>query len=126
MTIIKTASAEAIADAAQRLRAGELVAIPTETVYGLGANALDGQAVAKIFDAKNRPSFNPLIVHVADKNEAEKYAVMDDRARAVAAQYWPGPLTLVLPRKMDSGISDLVSAGLPTIAIRVPAHLTAR
>ncbi len=126
MTIIKTASAESINDAAQRLRDGDLVVIPTETVYGLGANALDGKAVAKIFEAKNRPSFNPLIVHVADKHEAEKYAVMDDRARAVAAQFWPGPLTIVLPRRMDSGMSDLVSAGLPTIAIRVPAHLTAR
>lgn len=126
MTIIKTASADSINDAAQRLRAGDLVAIPTETVYGLGANALDGKAVAKIFEAKNRPSFNPLIVHVADRHDAEQYAVMDDRAKAVAAQFWPGPLTLVLPRKMDSGISDLVSAGLPTIAIRVPAHLTAR
>lgn len=126
MTIIKTTSAESIKDAAQRLRDGDLVVIPTETVYGLGANALDGRAVAKIFEAKNRPSFNPLIVHVADKHEAEKYAVMDARAKAVAAQYWPGPLTIVLPRKMDSGVSDLVSAGLPTIAIRVPAHLTAR
>lgn len=126
MTIIKTASAESIQDAAHRLRAGDLVAIPTETVYGLGANALDGKAVAKIFEAKNRPSFNPLIVHVADRHDAEKYAVMDARAKAVAAQFWPGPLTIVLPRKMDSGISDLVSAGLPTIAIRVPAHLTAR
>jgi L-threonylcarbamoyladenylate synthase len=126
MTIVKAASAEAIKEAAQILRDGGLVVLPTETVYGLGANALDGQAVAKIFEAKNRPSFNPLIVHVADKHEAEKYAEMDDRARAVAGQYWPGPLTLVLPRKMDSGISDLVSAGLPTIAIRVPAHMTAR
>lgn len=126
MTIIKTASAQSINEAAERLRGGDLVVIPTETVYGLGANALDGKAVAKIFEAKNRPSFNPLIVHVADKHEAEKYAVMDDRAKAVAAQFWPGPLTIVLPRKMDSGISDLVSAGLPTIAIRVPAHLTAR
>ncbi len=126
MTIIKTASAESIKDAAERLLGGDLVAIPTETVYGLGANALDGKAVAKIFEAKNRPSFNPLIVHVADRHAAEKYAVMDDRAKAVAAQYWPGPLTLVLPRRMDSGISDLVSAGLPTIAIRVPAHMTAR
>lgn len=126
MTIVKTASAESIAEAAQRLRQGDLVVIPTETVYGLGANALDGKAVARIFEAKNRPSFNPLIVHVADKHEAEKYAIMDDRAKAVAAQFWPGPLTLVLPRRMESGISDLVSAGLPTIALRVPAHLTAR
>lgn len=126
MTIVKAASAEAIKEAAQILRDGGLVALPTETVYGLGANALDGQAVAKIFEAKNRPSFNPLIVHVADKHEAEKYAHFDDRARAVAAQYWPGPLTLVLPRNMESGISDLVSAGLPTIALRVPAHITAR
>lgn len=122
MTIIKTISDASIAEAADRLRAGELVCFATETVYGLGANALDGKAIAKIFEAKNRPSFNPLIVHVADKKEAEKYVVMDARARAVAAQFWPGPLTLVLPRKKEGGISDLVTAGLDTLAIRVPAH----
>ncbi len=119
-------SDDAIGDAAQRLNSGELVCFPTETVYGLGANALDGVAVAKIFCAKNRPSFNPLIVHVADKKEAEKYVMMDDRARAVAAQFWPGPLTLVLPKKHDAGISDLVTAGLDTLAIRVPAHPVAQ
>lgn len=126
MTIVKTATPEGIEEAARILREGGLVALPTETVYGLGANALDGKAVAKIFEAKNRPSFNPLIVHVADRQEAEKYAAFDETARAVAAQFWPGPLTLVLPLKEDSGVSPLVSAGLPTLAIRVPAHPAAR
>lgn len=122
MTILKTIHDESISEAAERLSAGELVCFPTETVYGLGANALSGQAVAKIFEAKNRPSFNPLIVHVADKKQAEKYAVFDDRAKALAGQFWPGPLTLILPRHPEGGISDLVTAGLDTVAIRIPAH----
>ncbi|MBN8520784.1 MAG: threonylcarbamoyl-AMP synthase [Alphaproteobacteria bacterium] len=122
MTILKTINDETIAEAAERLSAGELVCFPTETVYGLGANALSGQAVAKIFEAKNRPSFNPLIVHVADKKQAEKYAVFNDAAQALAGQFWPGPLTLILPRNPQGGISDLVTAGLDTVAIRVPAH----
>jgi L-threonylcarbamoyladenylate synthase len=123
---MKQATAENIAEAAQILKSGGLVAIPTETVYGLGANALDGGAVAKIFAAKGRPQFNPLIVHVADCDAAGCFVVMDDRARAVADKFWPGPLTLILPRRDDCEISDLCSAGLPTLAVRVPAQETAR
>ena len=96
--------------------------MPTETVYGLAADATNGKAVAGIYTAKGRPSFNPLIVHVRDLAAAERIAVFDDVARALAKQYWPGPLTLVLPFRPDSGIASLVTAGLPTIAIRVPAH----
>ena len=108
--------------AAEILRSGGLVAFPTETVYGLGANALDGSAVASIFAAKQRPSFNPLIVHVPDIQSAEKIAVFDEEARHLAKVFWPGPMSLVLPLRSDAGISDLVSSGLNTIAIRVPAH----
>lgn len=126
MTIIRTMSDDAIAEAAARLKSGELVCFATETVYGLGANAQDGKAVARIFSAKNRPTFNPLIVHVPDKKEAEKYVVVNDRARALAAAFWPGPLTMVLPRHPEGRISDLVTAGLNTIAIRVPAHPVAQ
>jgi L-threonylcarbamoyladenylate synthase len=122
MTIMKTASPESIAEAARILREGGIVAFPTETVYGLGANALDGRAVAGIFAAKNRPSFNPVIVHVAEREEAEKYADVSDRARGLMAAFWPGPLTLILPRKADCALSDLVSAGLPTVALRMPSH----
>lgn len=122
MTIIKTPTPESIAEAAAILRDGGLVAFPTETVYGLGANALDGKAVAGIFAAKNRPSFNPVIVHVPNRQEAEKYVEVDARAKGVMGAFWPGPLTLILPKKEDGGISDLVSAGLPTIAIRMPSH----
>jgi len=100
--------------------------LPTETVYGLGANALDGQAIAGIFAAKNRPSFNPLIVHVGDVESASEIVKMDERTRAIADEFWPGPLTLILPKRENSGVSDLVSAGLPTIAIRIPAHKIAR
>lgn len=126
MATIKTASNDAIREAAEMLRSGDLVAFPTETVYGLGANALDGLAVAKIFEAKNRPQFNPLIVHVPDAAAASEYVEMDERARAVSAQFWPGPLTLVLPRCEGCRISDLASAGLPTLAVRVPAHRIAQ
>lgn len=115
-------TSESYDEAAGILRSGGLVAFPTETVYGLGANALDGKAVAGIFAAKNRPSFNPVIVHVTGREEAQKYVVMDERALGIAAAFWPGPLTLILPKKEECGISDLVSAGLPTIAIRVPAN----
>ena len=121
MTII-SASEDGIKKAASLLKEGGLVVIPTETVYGLGANALDGKAVARIFEAKQRPSFNPLIVHVATAKDAENYVEMNAMARAVAAEFWPGPLTLILPQKPGSGISDLVSAGLSTLAIRVPSH----
>lgn len=122
MTKIIAADKDSIEEAAAILREGGLVAFPTETVYGLGANALDGRAVAAIFAAKNRPSFNPVIVHVASRIEAQKYVETDARAQGVMAAFWPGPLTLILPKRKDGGISDLVSAGLDTIAIRMPDH----
>lgn len=108
------------------LRAGGLVAMPTETVYGLAGDAKNGQAVARIFAAKARPSFNPLIAHVTGLEMAETLAVFDDRARAVAAAFWPGALTLVLPLCEGAGLSPLVTAGLPTVAIRCPAHPVAQ
>jgi L-threonylcarbamoyladenylate synthase len=111
-----------IAAAAAEIAAGGIVAIPTETVYGLAADASDAAAVARIYAAKGRPSFNPLIVHVADLAAAEAIALFDDDARALAAAFWPGPLTLVLPLRDGAGIAAPVTAGLPTIAIRVPAH----
>lgn len=123
---IKQANPDSIAEAAQILRAGGLVAMPTETVYGLAANALDGAAVARIFTAKGRPQFNPLIVHLRDAADAGRYVVMNDAALRVADRFWPGPLTIILPRRVESGISDLCAAGLPTLAVRVPAHPTAQ
>src|SRR5579863_7811902 len=111
----------AIRHAARILRGGGLVAFPTETVYGLGADATNGRAVAGIFAAKGRPRFNPLIVHVQNQAEAERHAIFPDSARDLARQFWPGALTLVMPRRADSSLSDLVSAGLPTVALRVPA-----
>ncbi len=120
------ADADAIRAAGDLLSRGELVAFPTETVYGLGGDASNGRAVAAIFAAKGRPSFNPLIVHVAKADAAHDFAVFDARARALAARFWPGPLTLVLPRRDGCGLSDLVSAGLPTVAVRMPAHPVAR
>jgi L-threonylcarbamoyladenylate synthase len=109
-------------EAAQLLRAGKVVAFPTETVYGLGGDATNDRAVAAIFAAKGRPRFNPLIVHVANAGEAEQLARFDDRARRLAEQFWPGPLSLVLPRRAECPVSLLASAGLATIALRVPAH----
>ena len=109
-----------IESAAQRLRAGELVAFPTETVYGLGADARDATAVAKIYAAKGRPAFNPLIVHVADVAAAQEIAVWNERAGLLADAFWPGPLTLILPSR--GTVCAAVSAGLPTVAVRVPAH----
>lgn len=123
---VEPASADAIARAGALIRAGGLVAFPTETVYGVGADATNGRAVAAIYAAKGRPSFNPLIVHVPTEAAAEAYAVFDARAEELAARFWPGPLTLVLPRRPGSLISDLVTAGLDTVAIRVPAHPVAR
>ena len=120
------ADRDAIERAARLLRAGELVAFPTETVYGLGADATDERAVAAIFAAKRRPRFNPLIVHVPGLAEAELLAEFDARARRLATQFWPGPLSLVLPRRGDSGLSLLASAGLDTVALRVPAHPVAQ
>ena len=116
------ATQEAIRHAAEALARGDIVAFPTETVYGLGANALDARAVAKVFAAKERPRFNPLIVHVPGLGEAQKYAVVTDTARMLAQAFWPGPLSLVLKKRPASGIVDLVSAGLETIALRAPAH----
>lgn len=111
-----------IAEAARRILAGQCVAVATETVYGLAADATNGAAVAGIYAAKGRPSFNPLIVHVSDLEAAECLAHFDDAARALAAQHWPGPLTLVLPARAENGIAALATAGLASIAIRVPAH----
>jgi L-threonylcarbamoyladenylate synthase len=121
-TKILTADAAGINRAAAYLRAGRLVAFPTETVYGLAADARDGAAVAAIYEAKGRPSFNPLIVHVADAQRARRYAKWSDFAEILAAAFWPGPLTLVLPLLEGHGLSSLVSAGLPSIALRVPSH----
>jgi L-threonylcarbamoyladenylate synthase len=108
--------------AADLLREGALVAFPTETVYGLGADALDGHAVALIFEAKGRPRFNPLIVHVYSIEQAETIAVFDERARRLAARFWPGPLTLVLPIAARASLSPLVTAGLDSVAVRMPRH----
>jgi len=112
----------AIAEAARLIAAGQPVAVPTETVYGLAADATNGEAVARIYAAKGRPSFNPLIVHVRNANQATEIAVFDDLARELAAAHWPGPLTLVLPLREDAPIASLVTAGLPSVAIRSPAH----
>lgn len=112
----------AIEAAAAIVRVGGIVAVPTETVYGLAADARSAAAVACIYAAKGRPAFNPLIVHVADLAAAERLAAFDADARALAARFWPGPLTLVLPLRADAGIAGLVTAGLDTIALRVPAH----
>lgn len=116
----------AIDTAASLLREGALVAFPTETVYGLGADATNGTAVAGIFAAKNRPSFNPLIVHVPDVTAAEGLAELTPDARRLADAFWPGPMSLVLPLRASAGLSDLVTAGLPTVAIRVPAQPVAQ
>jgi L-threonylcarbamoyladenylate synthase len=116
----------AVTEAADLLRAGELVAFPTETVYGLGANATNDDAVARIFAVKRRPRFNPLIVHVAGLAAAELLARVDARAQRLAERFWPGPLTLVLPRREDSHLSPLVSAGLDTVAVRAPDHAIAQ
>lgn len=116
----------ALAEAARVVLAGGIVAVPTETVYGLAADATNAAAVAEIYAAKGRPSFNPLIVHVPDLGAAERLAVFDGQARALAAVFWPGPLTLVLPLRADAGIAAPVTAGLATIALRVPAHRAMR
>lgn len=112
--------------AADLLLAGQLVAFPTETVYGLGADARQGQAVAAVFDAKGRPSFNPLIAHLSSAEAAQRYVTWNDKAQLLADAFWPGPLTLVLPLRIGHGISPLVTAGLNTLAIRVPAHPAAQ
>lgn len=117
---------ESIVRAAELLRRGELVAFPTETVYGLGADATNDTAVARIFEAKNRPSFNPLIVHLPDRESVSDYVEFTAAAETMAARFWPGPLTLVLPRRADCSLSRLTSAGLDTVAMRVPSHDSAR
>lgn len=109
--------------ASDLLHKGELVAIPTETVYGLAGNALSDSAVAKIYAAKERPTFNPLIVHIDSIESAKKYGQWNERAQILAERFWPGPLTLLLPRNKNCPLSLLVSAGLETVALRVPAHL---
>jgi L-threonylcarbamoyladenylate synthase len=112
----------AIAEAARVIAAGEPVAVPTETVYGLAADATNPEAVARIYAAKGRPSFNPLIVHVPSLRDAELYARFSDAARAVARAFWPGALTLVLPLREGAGLAPAVTAGLGTVALRCPAH----
>ena len=121
-TEILTPDETGLSRAAELLCGGSLVAFPTETVYGLGADASDDHAVARIFAAKNRPQFNPLIVHLPDLDAAREIAEFNDTAMRLAQAFWPGALTLVLPLKPDAGIAPLVSAGLPSIAIRLPDH----
>src|SRR5437773_4439915 len=123
---IVAASASAITRAARLLRDGALVALPTETVYGLGGDATSDRAVARIFAAKDRPRFNPLIVHVPGLAEAEALGEFDQRARMAARHFWPGALTLVLPRRSGGGLSLLASAGLDTVALRAPRHPVAQ
>jgi L-threonylcarbamoyladenylate synthase len=120
--LIRPYGTAAIDAAAAVIRGGGIVAVPTETVYGLAADARDAAAVARIYAAKGRPAFNPLIVHVGSAAAAERLAVFDATARALAAAFWPGALTLVLPLKPGAGIASLVTAGLDTVALRVPAH----
>jgi L-threonylcarbamoyladenylate synthase len=121
-TEIRPFGPETIAAAAALIRDGQPVAVPTETVYGLAADATDAAAVARIYEAKGRPSFNPLIVHVPDLAAARRYGRFDEAALRLAEAHWPGPLTLVVPLAEGSRIASLVTAGLPTIALRVPAH----
>ena len=121
-TRVITYCPEAIAEAARLIGEGLPVAVPTETVYGLAADATRGEAVARIYEAKGRPAFNPLIVHVLDIGQAESVAGFDPQARALAERHWPGPLTMVLTLRPGSPVASLVTAGLPTVAIRAPAH----
>jgi L-threonylcarbamoyladenylate synthase len=126
MPRIVVANDKSIAESADLIRAGDIVALPTETVYGLGANALNDDAVAKIFTAKNRPSHNPLIVHVLDQAQAEQWVEVDERARNIMHAFWPGALTLILPLKSEVDIASNVTAGLNTLAVRAPAHKVMR
>ena len=125
-TAFLPAGAAAVAAAAQLLREGGLVAFPTETVYGLGADAANPAAIARLYQAKGRPAFNPLIAHVSDLAAARRIARFDAAALALAKAFWPGPLTLVLPKTTDCIVADLATAGLDTIAVRIPAHPVAR
>jgi L-threonylcarbamoyladenylate synthase len=126
ITRLVAASAEATAEAARILAAGGLVAFPTETVYGLGADATNGAAVARLYEAKGRPAFNPLIAHVTDTAAARALARFDADAARLAAAFWPGPLTLVLPKSETCTVSELATAGLDSIAVRVPHHAVAQ
>jgi L-threonylcarbamoyladenylate synthase len=126
VTRITRADPAAIADAVNRLQAGGLVAFPTETVYGLGAEASNGNAVARLFEAKGRPAFNPLITHVADRAAAQALAHFAGDAARLADAFWPGPLTLVLPKAAGCAVTELATAGLNTIAVRVPNHAVAQ
>jgi L-threonylcarbamoyladenylate synthase len=119
---IRAADAAGVAEAVRLLAAGAIVVVPTETVYGLAADAASDEAVAKIFAAKGRPAINPLISHVADLAMAERYGAFGAVARRLAERFWPGPLTLVVPRRADAPLAGAVTAGLPTVALRVPAH----
>src|SRR3954465_5843740 len=125
-TRLTPASRDGIAAAARGLADGRLVAFPTETVYGLGADATNGEAVARLYAAKGRPQFNPLIAHVADAHAASSLGQFSDHAKLLATAFWPGPLTLVLPRTEDCPVSELATAGLDSIAVRVPDHPIAR
>jgi L-threonylcarbamoyladenylate synthase len=125
-TQILPAGVAAVAAAARSLAAGGLVAFPTETVYGLGADATNPAAIARLYQAKGRPAFNPLIAHVGELSSARQIARFDATALALAEAFWPGPLTLVLPKTPDCAVADLATAGLDTVAIRIPAHPVAR
>jgi L-threonylcarbamoyladenylate synthase len=125
-TRVMAAESAGIAEAVRVLRAGGLIAFPTETVYGLGADANNGEAVARLYAAKGRPQFNPLIAHVADRAAAERVGMIGPAAQRLADAFWPGPLTLVVPKMADCGISALALAGLDTVAVRVPALPIAR
>ena len=125
-TAILPANEAAVVDAARSLRDGGLVAFPTETVYGLGADATNAAAIARLYDAKGRPAFNPLIAHVCDLEAAQRVAAFDAQAILLTNAFWPGPLTLVLPKAPGCAVAELATAGLDTIAVRVPAHPVAR
>ena len=125
-TQILSASAQDLERAARLLKKGGLVSFPTETVYGLGADARQGRAVADNFAAKNRPNFNPLIVHVADLDHARRHAQISGDAERLAQAFWPGPLTLVVPLAENHGLSELVTSGLPTVGVRMPDHPVAQ
>ncbi|MBM3527128.1 MAG: threonylcarbamoyl-AMP synthase [Alphaproteobacteria bacterium] len=125
-TRVVAADPDSVAEAARVLMAGGLVAFPTETVYGLGADATNGTAVAKLYAAKGRPAFNPLIAHVPDLSSARRIAILDGPADRLAAKFWPGPLTLVLRKSAGCPVSELATAGLDSIAVRMPNHKVAR
>jgi L-threonylcarbamoyladenylate synthase len=126
MVLLKEASLTAIIEAAEKLLSGDLVAFPTETVYGLGANALEGTAVAQIFEAKERPQFNPLIIHVPELTIAQELGQFNEAAMNVAERFWPGPISLILPKTTNCPVSEICTAGLDTICLRIPSHPVAQ